>query len=52
MRGYENILTAAILLALFIIVYCKYTNKTFGDFVREIKDVFSGGAEKVQEVTS
>lgn len=50
MKVYENVLTAAILLALFIIVYCKYTNKTFGDMVREIKDAFSGGVEKVQEV--
>jgi len=47
---YENVLTGLILLALFVLVYCKLTNKTIGDVIREVKDILHGGTEEVQEV--
>jgi len=50
MTLFENVLTGTILLALFVLIYCKLTNKTIGDVIREIKDAVSGGAEEVQEV--
>ncbi len=50
MSTYGNVLTAVILLVLFVLVYCKVTKKTFGDLVKSIKDTFSGGVEEVEEV--
>lgn len=37
---FSNLLTVFILLILFIIIYCKMTNKTLTDIVREIRDIF------------
>lgn len=38
---FGNLLTAFILLALFIILYCKMTNKTLRDMIVEIKEGLS-----------
>jgi len=35
---FGNLLTAFILFALFVIVYCKMTNKTLKDVILEIKE--------------
>lgn len=50
MGGYENLLTAAILLALVILIYCKLTKKSLGDIIRDIKSATSGGVENIPEV--
>lgn len=46
MSAFDNIITIFILLSLFILVYCKLTNKTLTDLYREIRDIF-----REQEVT-
>jgi len=50
MSAYENVLTAAILLGLFVLIYSRYTHKSFGDIIKDVKDAVQGGAEEVQEV--
>ena len=40
---FGNLLTAFIILALFVILYCKMTNKTLKDMIIEIKEGISSG---------
>lgn len=40
MTLYENLLTAFILLGIFILGYLKMTGKTFPELAQEIKDIF------------
>ena len=37
---FQNVLTVGILGSLVLIVYLKYTKKTFGELIREIRDFF------------
>lgn len=47
MTLWENFLTISILIALFIIVYCKMKRITFKDFISELKDLSNlGGIAK------
>lgn len=46
MTFWDGLLTAGILFALFILAYCKLTEKTLIDFLREIKDFFSPPIEE------
>ncbi len=50
MTVYENVITGLVLLALFILGYCKLSQKSLMDVIIEIKEGFSGGVEDVQEV--
>lgn len=43
MTFYENILTVLILLGIFLLGYLRMTNKTIGEAMTEIKEVFVGG---------
>lgn len=36
---FENLLVVGILLALFILAYCKWTGKTLTDVYREVRDM-------------
>jgi hypothetical protein len=40
MSAFQNILTIMILFLLFVVVYCRMTNKSLTDFVREIVEIF------------
>jgi len=42
---FSNLLVLFILTVLFIIIYCKVTNKTLMDFFREVKGMFGGSDE-------
>ena len=35
---FANLLTAFIIIALFVIIYCRITNKTLTDVIREIRE--------------
>ena len=50
MTLYENVLTALILLALVVLAYCKFNNKSIGDVIEEVRDIMYGGTEEIQEV--
>lgn len=45
MTLYENVISALILIALTITIYCKATNKTLPDFIKEMREIFSGPEE-------
>lgn len=45
----ELLLTGLILLALFILAYCKITNKTLIDVWREIKEMFTENKMEVRK---
>ncbi len=49
MTFYESSLTFLILFVLTVIAYCKYANKTLGELVKEIKEIFSDSSEEIQE---
>ncbi len=51
MTLYENVITGLVLLALFVLGYCKLSNKSLMDVIIEIREGFSGGVEEVQEVS-
>ncbi len=40
MTFYENLLTAAILMGIFILGYLRMTGKTFPELIQEIKEIF------------
>ena len=44
---FDNLLTVTILLILGIIIYCKFTNKTLTDFVKELKEIVSSDEGEV-----
>ena len=46
----DTLLTFGILLAIFILGYCKYMNKTFLEFVTEIKEIFKSQEEEVLNI--
>lgn len=41
MSAFQNILTLLILIGLFIVIYCRVTNKTLTDIFWEIKEIFT-----------
>jgi Na+/melibiose symporter-like transporter len=45
MALFDNLLVAFILITLFIMIYCKITNKTLTDVIKEIRDGFGGADE-------
>ena len=47
MAWQDTAITVLVLLLIFIIVYCKMTNKTLPELVSEIREIFS----PVEEVT-
>ena len=40
MSLYENLLTAFILMGIFVLGYLRMTGKTFPELIREIKEIF------------
>ena len=43
----DSLLTFGILLAIFVLGYCKYMNKTIVEFVGEIREIFRSQEEEV-----
>jgi hypothetical protein len=39
---FSNLLTWFIIFSLIIVIYCKVTNKTLGDVIRELKEGITG----------
>ena len=40
MALYDNLLTIFILITLFVIIYCKLTNKSLTDVITELREAF------------
>ncbi|KKN56542.1 hypothetical protein LCGC14_0571200 [marine sediment metagenome] len=47
MALFDSLITIIILFSLFIIIYCKYMNKTLPEFFSELRDVFRPQEEEV-----
>lgn len=47
MTFFENLFAVFILLALFILGYCKLKNKTFSEAFNDIKEMFVGTTEEI-----
>ena len=41
MGFWDNLLTIGILFTLFIIAYCKFTNKTLGEVIKDVREAFA-----------
>lgn len=39
---FSNLLVVGVLLALAIIIYCKVTNKTIGELIKDLRSVMKG----------
>lgn len=48
MTFWDGLLTAGILFGLFVLAYCKLTEKTLFDLFTEIRDFFSPPVEEVR----
>ncbi len=44
---FDAVITLVVLFSLFIIIYCKYMNKTMPEFFMELREVFSSPEEEV-----
>jgi len=43
----ESLTTVGVLLALFILAYCRFTNRTLGELILDIREAFSTQTEEV-----
>lgn len=48
---FQNILSLGVLFFLFLIIYMKIRGRTFLDLMRDIRDLFSGPKEIIEEVS-
>lgn len=48
MTLFDNLITAGVLISLAVIGYCKYTNQTVGQLIRDIMDAFKDNTENIQ----
>ena len=49
MIDWDFIVSFVIILALILVIWARVTNQTVPEVIRDIKDIFTGGAEEVQE---
>ena len=48
MTALDIAVTLLVLFGLFVLGYCKVTNKTMGDLIKEIREVFRGEVEETR----
>lgn len=44
----ESLTTIGVLLALFILAYCRFTDRTLGELITDIREAFSTQTEEVE----
>jgi len=47
MAAIDSLITIAVLLALFILAYCRITNRSLGEIITDIRDAMSSTTEEV-----
>ena len=48
MTALDNLITVGVLLGLFILAYCRFTDRTLGDMFRDLKEAIQGEAEEIR----